>query len=447
MNRFILAVAFLSLGHNIAAQDVQESNSLVVFSLSHYEWQIPGGALSLVDEQIASVFAGLGRYEVTALPYRLDNEGIAQLISEIEKIRDAGAEDAGAEDTGTEEARTDKTDTEGTDIEKNGQPAAIRLGQEVIPYADFRLIAEASVAVVPVMSVYSLTEVDGKHTADLLVSFTMLDIASGESLGLTGISVQADGDSGRAAVQTAADGVAPGLLARLDDIPEFRLRGGIIDVRGRRLLLGFGENMGVKPGDEYVLVSGGQEDSGLLIIQDVKSEISIATLLHSDQLPTPEDNLYQIRRVGLETGVSLRTLYSFDGIVGSAGVRQSFTRGFASYRPIAGLDVPFGITGSVDLPGLILNFYGGGEINWYLWRYQFVPTAAMGIALSFPVGDSDAFRASHAGGFVELVASYRLHRDINVSLALGFSGWFILSPEAGDSYFGPTFGLGGTYKY
>ena len=40
-------------------QEISEKEDLAVFALSHYYWQIPGGALSLVDEQIKKAFIGL----------------------------------------------------------------------------------------------------------------------------------------------------------------------------------------------------------------------------------------------------------------------------------------------------------------------------------------------------------------------------------------------------
>ena len=76
-----------------------------------------------------------------------------------------------------------------------------------------------------------------------------------------------------------------------------------------------------------------------------------------------------------------------------------------------------------------------------------MPTAAVGIGGSVPLREEESFRVSHAGGFVELVATYLFERDIKVSLSLGYSGWFGLSELSGDSYYGPHVGIGGTFKY
>jgi hypothetical protein len=114
---------------------------------------------------------------------------------------------------------------------------------------------------------------------------------------------------------------------------------------------------------------------------------------------------------------------------------------------LVGVDVPLSLLGHVDLPGLIVTIYGGGELVWYLRRFQFVPTAAVGIGGSVPLREDEVFQVSHAGGFVELVASYLFSRDVKVQLSAGYTGWFSLSELSGDSFYGPHIGIGGTYKY
>ena len=78
--------------------------------------------------------------------------------------------------------------------------------------------------------------------------------------------------------------------------------------------------------------------------------------------------------------------------------------------------------------------------------------AAMGIAPAIPISRDQQFQFSHAGGFVELLVSYLLTRDIKLTAAVGYSGWFTLSEDAEDggdfhSYFGPRFGIGAVFKY
>jgi hypothetical protein len=419
-------------------QEAPEKEDLAVLALSHYEWQIPGGALSLVDEQVEEAFIGLRQFNVIGMRYRLDSEGVDQFIEKIREVNEQNIE----------------------------LPETVRLGQEAFAEADFSLLVDSSLVVVPVMTRYELEKVgEDLFEAQIEVDFTFIDVAEAKTFGNFSVDVAAKAASGREAVQRAADRIAPELVVELRKTPEFQIKTGILEMRGRQVLLEPGANMGVRKGDEYVIVddtvlSGGHivsEESGLMIVNDVMEEIAFATLIYSQSQPSLGDQLRQVPRIGLDTGAHARLMVTttpdadsrvvVDQVVGMIGVRQSISRGFLSHRPVVGIDVPFSIFGPTELPGLIFNIYGGGEINWYLWRFQVVPTAAIGIGASIPTSDTGTFQVSHAGGFVELLVSYLLNHDIKLSATVGFSAWISLSAAGGDTYVGPHFGLGGTYKY
>ena len=415
------------------AQEISEKNDLAVFALSHYQWQIPGGAFSLVDDQIRNVFEGIGRFNVIGMEYRLDTAGIDEFIAKIREVKE----------------------------QEVSLPETVRLGQEAFTEADFNRLVGSFIVVVPVMTNYTLERLDrSEHEARIEISFNFIDIENAQSIAYFTIAVDARSDASGKAVRLAADRIAPALVYELRTIPEFQLKTGIIDVRGRQVLLEFGANMGVVRGDEYAIVTDkvlptghvSSEETGLLVVKEVKEEISSATLIYSDGRPNVGDQLREVPRVGFDTGANLRAIFSSsdfgptDAVV-TIGARQSTSRGFLTYRPIIGIDVPFSLLGHHYLPGLIVNIYGGGEIVWYLWRFQLVPTAAIGIGGSVPLREGESFQISHAGGFVELVATYLFERDIKISLSLGYSGWFGLTEISGDSYSGPHVGIGGTYKY
>lgn len=409
-----------------AAFSQEAKEELALFSLSHYEFQVPGGALSLVDESIAEVFASYGLYAVAPHAYRIDTDGVEQLAETIRSLEEKA----------------------------EGPPETIRLGPELVE--DFPALYEASLAVVPVMVGYRNERVDDRYTANLELTFSFIDIQMGGVSQVVSVAVSGSADTAQGAVQGAADTIADALVSALKNLPEFQIKSGIIDVRGRRVFLSFGKVLGVRPGDEYAIVerdTGDPVETGLIIIDEVKDKISIATLLYSEQELRPDDLVMEIPRSGFDTGAKMRTIILRDEIVSSIGVRQSISRGLFSYRPFIGLDIPFaidltpGTPKRTDLPGLIFHLYAGGEMNWYLWKFQFVPSVALGIGPSIPVGDGDALRFSHAGGFAEMVTHYMINRNVKLSFALGYSSWFALSPEAGDSYFGPALGFGATYKY
>ncbi|MBT3272681.1 MAG: hypothetical protein HN368_05980 [Spirochaetales bacterium] len=428
---FILCISVLMLlmvVSFVAAQEISEKQELAIFSLSHYRWQIPGGALALVDEQMKAVFVNLGRFNVVGMTYRLDGDGVDEFIRKIREVKEQNVE----------------------------LPETVRLGQEAFTEADFNKLINSFIVVVPVMTKYGLERGEnGEFSSKIEVSFSFINVETAEGFGYFTVEVEGKADSGRQAVEQAAEKISPQLTFELRKIPEFQLKSGIINVQGRQIYLEFGANMGVAVGDEYAIVADTvlptghiiSEETGLLIVDDVKDELSIATLVYSETKPQIGDQLEEIPRFGFDTGVHIRSVLAAEKLVGMIGIRQSISRGFLTYRPVIGIDVPFSVLGTTNLPGLVVNVYGGGEINWYLWRFQVVPTAALGVGGSVPLDEGESFKVSHAGGFIELLVSYLLNRDIKLSAAVGYTGWFRLSTDSGDTYMGPHFGIGATYKY
>ena len=431
--KIVIIAALLIFAQTAGCQEISEKKEIAVFSLSYYQWQVPGGALSLVDDQIRDVFSGLGRFDVIGMEYRLDSLGVDEFIAKIKEVKER-------------------------DIEL---PETVRFGQQAFTEEDFRRLVGAFIVVVPVMTSYELErEEREKYVSRIEISFNFIDVESAQGFGYFSLGVEATAESAGGAVRLAADRIAPELVFRLRTIPEFQLKTGVIDVRGRQVFLEFGSNMGVRLGDEYAIVTDTvlptgyvtAEETGLLVIKDVKEEISVGTLIYSDGKPDVGDQLREVPRLGFDTAATVRTVlaqsaYNPTDAVMMLGIRQSTSRGFLTYRPVVGIDVPFSLLGYVQLPGLIVTMYGGGEIVWYLSRFQFVPTAAVGIGGSVPLREDEGFQISHAGGFVELVASYLFSRDIKVQLSVGYTGWFGLSIRSGDSFYGPHIGIGGTYKY
>ena len=430
---FFFIALFAASSCFLTAQVKLENEGLAVFSLSHYSWQVPGGAFSLVDEQIEEIFVRFGRFDVISLAYKLDAAGIERLLSTMQEI-------------GGHEGETEET---------------VRLGQEVFSGADFQTLMGVGVAVVPVTTKYSLERVSqNQFTSRIEVSLTFIDVQKAEVFDSLVVEADARGETARDAVQKAADKIVLGLVPELKGIPEFQLLSGIVSIREPLVYLSFGKNMEVAVGDEYALVAESEapngdrveEETGLLIVNEVRDELSVATLIYTDDTPSLENRLRAVPRLGLDTGAYARTILAADifgslDVLGAVGVRQSISRGFMRYRPLLGLEVPFLISGERVFPGLLINVYAGGEINWYLWRLQFVPSMGLGVGGNILFGEGDGFSISHAGGFADMAISYLVGRSVKVSLSVGLTGWFKLSEAAGDSYYGLHFGIGGTFKY
>jgi hypothetical protein len=425
----LLTLVGIFVAASVFGQEVSQKRDIAVFSLSYARWGVPQGALTLVDDEIKDVFINLGRFNVLGMSYRLEAEGIEEFIAKIREVKERDVE----------------------------LPETVRLGQQAFTEADFDRLVGSFIVVIPGVSFYESGRTDsGGFTAELKVTFTFVNVEKADAIGYFDIETTGSGESLQQAVKDAAEGIPAELQFELRKIPEFQLKTGIIDVNRGNVLLEFGTNMGVARGDEYlitetrILATGHavSDEVGLLIVKDVEEEISFAKVIYSSRRPQIGDQLEEIPRLGFDTAAYAHVIVdpAGDGVYGAIGVRQSTSRGFFNFRPFVGIEIPFGVTGLLGTDGLTVNLYGGGELNWYLWRLQFVPAAAIGIAGAIPLGDDEeSFSVSHVGGLVQISASYLVSKDFKVGIDLGYAAWF--APGAALSYTGLLAGAGVTLKY
>ncbi len=427
---FVLLIA----GGATFGQQMSEKRDIAVFALSYARWGIPAGALSLVDEQTKEVFVNLGRFNVIGMSYRLESSGIEEFIAKIKEFK-----------------------------EKNVEiPETVRLGKQAFTEADFNRLVGSFIVVVPTLSYYRSERTDGGgFKVELQTTYTFIDVDRAEATDYFEISTRGSGETLPRAIRAAAEGIGPKLQFELRSIPAFRLRTGIIEVNRGSVLLEFGRNMGVQRGDEYAItetriLAGGHEvtdEVGLLIVKDVDEEISFAKVIYSSRRPQIGDQLKEIPRIGLDTAAYAHIIAGFSpavgasgaGVTGVIGVRQSTSRGFFSLRPFVGVEIPFGITGGPGLSGLTANFYAGGELNWYVWRFQLAPAVALGVAGTVPLSEAESFSVSHAGGFIQATGSFLVSRDLKIGVEAGYAAWFGL--HGARSYSGLLAGVAATYKY
>ena len=422
----------LLIATSVYGQEASEKREIAIFALSYSQWKIPPGSLSLVDSQIKDVFINLGRFTILGMSYRLESENIQDFVAKIKELKEQNVE----------------------------IPETVRFGQAVLTEADFNQLVGSFIVVIPTVSFYQAARKEsGDHTAELKVGFTFIDVENAEAVRHVDVETQGQGNSPQLALRDAAVDIATDLQFELRSIPEFQLKTGIIEIDGGNVLLEFGRNMGVMRGDEYsiveprILESGYtvKDEIGLLIVKDVEDEISFARLVYSDRKPQIGDQLEEIPRLGFDTSgyvhaiIGLGTSLTDTGVAASIGVRQSTSRGFYNLRPFVGVEVPFGITATLGTSGLVANIYVGGELNWYLWRLQFVPSAGIGIAGKIPFEEDESFSLSHVGGFVQMTGSYLISRDLKVGIDVGYAAWFATGQAT--SYSGILFGAGVTYKY
>jgi len=372
-------------------------------------------AVGAIDEKIRSVFAEMGRFDVIGMQMRLNHENADAFV---EALRDYRAE--------TVEL-----------------PETVLLGEEAFTKADFNRLVGGFVVVIPSVSFYDLSREqrnDGelRYEADIETSFTFIDADNLETVEQFFIETSGYDADPEQAMREAVEGIPAQLTFRVRSMDLFRIRSGILAVDGRSITLEFGRNMGVRPGDEYAIVQRREgvagrsydEETGLLVVEEVRRDFSTARLIYADEPPEAGDQLEEIPRFGIETGAYGGAIIgSQEGASsGLLGFRASVARGFFSLRPLVGLEIPLRQLGGGLLP---VNTYAGAELNWYLGRFKLTPGVALGVGGGIPLGGEsrDDFHLTHIGGHVTAGAMYALSRDVYAFVDGGYAAWIGLLDE------------------
>lgn len=421
-------------GSLLMAQEVSEKKEIAVFALSYYDWKVPSQALGMVDEEIKNVFVNLGRFKVLGMNYRLSSGGVNEFISKIREFKEQNVE----------------------------IPEKVQLGQEAFTEADFNQLVNSFIIVIPVMSYYDLdVDSDGDYRAEIRVGFTLVDVQNIETM--AHFTVEADGYSVEAdeAVKRAIADIPTQLQYEIRKIPEFQIKTGIVDVLSKsEIVIQFGEDMGLRKGDEYAIVQTEERSSGysaeirkaLLVIKDVERDHSVAQVVYSKGDPMIGEQVKEIPKVGFDTTLYSHMLLNFFGTSGAltlgngmditVGIRQSLSRGFYNARPLAGLEFP--VTQIGPLKAFPMVLFLGGELNLWFGRFQLVPMLAGGLGASVPFGSDQAY-LSHAGFIAQVNLNYLVGEMVRLSLEAGYSLFAGLG--SADNYGGILAGLALQVKY
>ncbi len=418
---FLLLTAYLTV---IFSQTVYKKKDIAVFNLSYYQWSIPDRVLGNIDEEIRKVFVDLNRFNVIGMTYRLDTNDVNTFIESIKKYK-----------------------------EQNVQiPEKVQMGKEYFTQADMNRLISSFIVVIPSVAYFNVEKTGsgapGNYKTTLKTSFTFIDVEKIRTISQVFVETTGYADNPNSAIKNAVDNIPEKLVFEIRKIPEFQLRSGVLEVKGDEVIIEFGRNMGVKIGDEYSVITtrilkSGQsfsEDKALLIIKDVNDEVSVAKVIYSKGRIRTGDVVKEIPRFGLDTTPYIHIAVS-DGIYVLIGIRQSVTRGFYRFRPVIGLEIPFP---AYNYSGIPVNTYLGGEMSFYLWRFQFVTMAGAGIGGSVPVSGSD-FRLTHVGGLADITISYLFDRNMKLVLDTGYLEWIGIS--GAFSYGGIFIGGGLAIKY
>jgi hypothetical protein len=414
-SRRVIAILFLVLAviPLALAQQVSEKKDLAVFKLSYYQWDIPVSVLGGIDEEIRGVFVNLGRFNVLGMTQRLEPGDLSEFIDKIKLYK-----------------------AERTEI-----PEAVQMGREFFTQADFERLAGSFIVVAPSVASYVLEVKDsGEFLVRLKTSFSFINVEQGTTFAQSFVETDGTAGSPEGAAREALDGIALQLTYEIRKIPEFQLKTGVLEVKGREVILELGRDMGIKVGDEYVLVASRvlesgktlTSETGLLVVKEVSDEVSVGRVLYARPRPQEGDQLRELPLLGLEATPYLHVASGliFDrAFTALIGVQGTWARGFYGFRPIFGLEVP--LVANL-LAGIPLNLYVGGQYMLYLGRLSLAPSAALGVGGAYlwyaDVPDDEKFALTYVGGQAGLNLSYLFNKKMRFSLDLGYLLWFSLVP-------------------
>lgn len=393
-------------------------------------------ALGAVDERIRSTFINLGRFDIIGMSQRLTHQGVDDFIDVLTEFRQFQTE----------------------------LPEAVLLGQETFTETDFQQLVGGFVVVVPSVSWYSLTRLEnGAFEAEIETSFTFINVENLTTFDQFFVTTSGVDDVSEMAVKEAVDAISSELTFKLRSMSEFQIKTGILEVDGRGVILEFGRNMGLRPGDEYAIVSNrvlssghiASTETGLLVIRDVQDGFSTGQVLYANPRAAVGDQLQEVARRGVELSGYLDGITNgLNDVTYAVGARAVASRGFYAWRPHVAVEIP--LRGLIAESFLPMNVLLGGEWNLYFGRLKVTPGAAVGVGGAVPLSSDDeleSFYLSHIGGQIRAIGSVLITRDIQLFVQTGFVLWGSVVdssvaaaiPQLG-SYSGLLIGGGITFK-
>jgi hypothetical protein len=408
----LLAIS-LVVRTTVSAQVVSERKEIAVFKLSYYRYDIPNSVLGGIDEEIRSVFINLGRFDVVGLTQRLEEGDLNEFIDKIKLYKEQQVE----------------------------IPEEVQMGKEFFTKADFDKLTGSFIVVVPTVANYVVAPLDSdEYQVNIKTSFTFINVEEGKTFAQAFVDTQGKDENRDLAIKDALDAIPMQLTFEIRKIREFQLKTGVIEVRGSQIIIELGRDLGLKPGDEYVIVSSEilqsgrafSHEQGLVVIKEVSDEVSIAKVIYARPRPQIGDQLEEVPRFGMDTTPYVHfakgLVYDRESTI-VIGARQALSRGFFNFRPFAGLEIP--LIANI-LFGIPVNLYLGGEYNFYFGRFQIVPRAAFGTGGAYlwyrDVPDDDKFVWTYVGGNAGVAVNYLFHKNYRFSIEAGYMNWFSLVP-------------------
>ncbi len=447
------ALFTLSLGFG---QEVSERKDVSIFGV-YSSYNMPSAAVMYFDDQMVGIFNAMKRFQVIGYQYRLDETSAVKFIENIKKLKEQKAL-------------------------KDQKYMDEDLGVVVIPGAELDKMIKSTFIIIPSISGWRVAQVKVEKKvvdkygnvsskwvvewqANVSVSIKVLN-SDGDLMEVYNRTVDEKSEKGdQDAYQKAINNAVSGLGLFLRKTDEFKLKTKVLQNLGAKVYLQLGNDLGVKPGYEFVLkkqltIGDGfttSIDAGLVRVSKVGDNYSEAAIIKG--APQANDQLIESAlgggRFSIYGGISTFTS-SVNSLVFDAGADFSVTKNF---NPSA-MTFDLGLASEFELGyaglaraaiGILINspsaFYldigGGYEI--YMGSVSIVPELDLSLAatyISLGTGSVIYSSSSYDGSFSLL--SYYLGAKPKISINIQASQKFKFRIYAGYAYY---FGLGDSFSF
>ena len=298
----LVATVFVFIGAAIPlfCAEVSEKQDIAIFGLTAEAFDIPTDVLLYVDTSMNNVFVNLKRFNVLGYgDYRIEAKDTEEFIARIREARAQKAAEAGTYDE--------------------------KFGTIVIKGEDFDRIANSFLLVMPTLSNYYVgsrrEEVQSGdavyfrrvYTAEVVIDLAFVNVSEGkqeEAVRVTGTgSDQSVDRAGRLAVDSAISTLAP----KIRQIEAFKIKSGVILVRGDTITFELGKGIGVKPGDEFEVMTKQEVGktgrivelpTGLVKVKKTYPETSEGRIVYQKERITEGDQLVEVAKAGVQISLN-----------------------------------------------------------------------------------------------------------------------------------------------
>ena len=412
---FVILIIFF-FSSPFYAQKVSKKKDIAVFATSYYGRHIPNKLIEIIDKAVMNVFFNLERFNIIGLEYRLDSKDVDTFNKIIKQSRETNT----------------------------ALPEDVLMGLEAFTKEDWEKAINSYYIITPVIKDYSikkgtfydifLGEIDGYN---IKVSLEFYIYSSKEDLReKIDIQISSIGSSYEKACNTVYELLPDKLDPELRKIEAFTIKTGIIKAEAGTVHFELGKKMGVKLGDEYVVLSeDGRRETGLIVVTKTESDFSKGLILYSkntlnlgDAVKEVPHGPFEYRAYALgEFGFSFAERGLYDG-GGTFGINVSGTRGFYRFRPCFGAEMTFDSQSAKILStGAPITIFGGAEIgNTYFRRLQILPTAqfyytmiVIGSKESFPIPLGAGLKVFVHTSFL-VTKNFKIGGDVGIKIGSTF---------------------------